>query len=203
MLSGGGALRWYRDTFQPAADYSAITSGAATAPAGCEGLIFLPYLTGERTPYADPDARGVFFGATLRSTQDWFARSVLEGVAYSVNDATALLTSLNVPINEVRAIGGGAKSTLWLQIMADVTNQKHVLPTLDEGPAAGAAILAAVGAGTFANVKDACAALVGTTPAATPGPDASTYAKWAPHYQALYPALQASFKAVARTAAGA
>jgi xylulokinase len=128
---------------------------------------------------------------------------VLEGVAYSVNDATALLTSLNVPINEVRAIGGGAKSTLWLQIMADVTNQKHVLPTLDEGPAAGAAILAAVGAGTFTNVKDACAALVGTTPAAVPGSDASTYAKWVPHYQALYPALQASFKAVARTAAGA
>lgn len=203
MLSGGGALRWYRDTFQPAAGYTEITSGAATAPAGCEGLIFLPYLTGERTPYADPDARGVFFGATLRTTQDWFARAVLEGVAYSVNDATALLTTLDVPISEVRAIGGGAKSTIWLQIMADVTNQKHVLPTLDEGPAAGAAILAAVGAGTFANVKDACAALVGTTPAAVPGPDASLYAKWAPHYQALYPALQASFKAVARTAAGA
>ena len=92
MLSSGGSLRWYRDTFAPGEAYDSITGRAANAPAGCEGLQFLPYLTGERTPYPDPDGRGVFFGATLRSTQDWFARAVLEGVAYSFKDAFALLT---------------------------------------------------------------------------------------------------------------
>ena len=203
MLSGGGALRWYRDTFQPSVDYKTITEQAAIVPAGCEGLIFLPYLTGERTPYADPDARGVFFGVTLRTTSAWFARAVLEGVSYSINDATSLLSNLNVPMGEVRAIGGGAKSPLWLQIIADTTRLKQVLPTLDEGPAAGAAILAAVGAGAYKSVREACETLVSTAVAAVPGHDVSVYARYAPIYQGLYSVLKDSFASVAQHAGSA
>lgn len=201
MLSSGGSLRWWRDTFDPGADYGAITAGAATAPPGCEGLLFLPYLTGERTPYPDPDARGTFFGATLRSDKNWFARAVLEGVGYSFKDAFSLLSEIGVPVTEVRAIGGGAKSPFWLQMMADMSHQAHVTPTIDEGPALGAALLAGVGAGAYSCVEESCAAAIATRPAATPDADtAAIYDKWHPLYKSLYPALKASFAEAARLA---
>jgi len=200
MLASGGSLRWYRDTFAPGEAYDAITAGAATTPPGCEGLIWLPYLSGERTPYPDPDARGAFFGATLRtSSRDWFARAVLEGVAYSFKDAFSLLEAIGVPVQEVRASGGGAKSAFWLQILADVIGQPHVLLHVDEGPAFGAALLASVGTGAYASVPEACAAAIRTTDETRPNPETSAaYARYYPIYRELYPALQASFRSVSK-----
>jgi xylulokinase len=200
MLSSGGSLRWFRDTFAPGATYDEITAGAAGVPAGCEGLVFLPYLTGERTPYPDPDARGVFFGATLRTgTRDWFARAVLEGVAYSFKDAFSLLGDIGVPVREVRASGGGARSPFWLQILADMTNQPHVLLHADEGPAFGAALLAGVGTGAFASVPEACRATIRSVSETRPDPSTvAAYARYYPVYRALYPALRESFARVSR-----
>jgi xylulokinase len=209
MLSSGGSLRWLRDTFfhpegvvarTTGGDaYDLMTRGAATVPPGSEGLLFLPYLTGERTPYPDPDATGVFFGATLRTTRAYFARAVLEGVAYSFKDAFRLLEEIGVPVSEVRASGGGAKSAFWLQILADVIGQPHRLLNVDEGPAFGAALLAGVGTGAFATVPEACAATLRTTSETKPNAEtAAVYAKYYPLYRELYPLLQASFKKAAQ-----
>lgn len=199
VISAGGSLRWYRDTFAAGTSYNDITAGAATAPAGCEGLLYLPYLAGERNPYFDPDARGVFFGATLRSTKDWFARAVLEGVSYAFKDLFTLFAEMGVPVSEIRASGGGAKSPFWLQLMADVIEKKHVLLTIDEGPALGAALLAAVGTGAYTSVPEACAATVSTRPGAEPdAAQSAVYNRYYPTYRALYPALQESFAQVAR-----
>lgn len=198
VISAGGSLRWYRDTFTQGKSYNDITAGAATAPTGCEGLLYLPYLAGERNPHFDPEARGVFFGATLRSTQDWFARAVLEGVSYAFKDLFTLFEEMGVPVSEIRASGGGAKSPFWLQMMADVIQKKHVLLTIDEGPALGAALLAAVGTGSYASVPEACAATVSTRPGAEPhAAQSEVYTRYYPTYRALYPALAASFQAVA------
>ncbi|MBB6050574.1 xylulokinase [Armatimonas rosea] len=195
VISAGGSLRWYRDTFAAGTSYNDITAGAATAPAGCEGLLYLPYLAGERNPYFDPDARGVFFGATLRSTKG----AVLEGVSYAFKDLFTLFAEMGVPVSEIRASGGGAKSPFWLQLMADVIEKKHVLLTIDEGPALGAALLAAVGTGAYASVPEACAATVSTRPGAEPdATQSAVYNRYYPTYRALYPALQESFAQVAR-----
>jgi xylulokinase len=198
VLSAAGSLRWYRDTFAPGKSYDAITAGAATAPPGCEGLQFLPYLTGERTPYPDPDARGVFFGATLRSEADWFARAVLEGVAYAMKDSFTLLDGLNVPVSEVRITGGGAKSAFWRQILADVVGYPHLTLAVDEGPAVGAALLAAVGTGTYSSVPEACEATIRTVRETRPTPDGvATYLPYYTLYRSLYPALKNAFTTVA------
>lgn len=203
VLSAGGSLRWYRDTFAPGETYDAITKGAQqSAPVGCEGLLFLPYLTGERTPHPDPDARGVFFGATLRSTKDWFARAVLEGVAYGLKDSFTLLADIKVPVSQVRASGGGARSPFWLQINADVICQPHVLLNVDEGPAFGAALLAAVGTGAYATVPEACRATIKTTSETKPNPqNAAIYERYYPLYRSLYPALKQAFGEVSRLSA--
>lgn len=199
VLSAGGSLRWYRDTFAPGESYDAITTGAASAPAGCEGLLFLPYLTGERTPHPDPDARGVFFGATLRSQKNWFARSVLEGVAYALKDSFTLLDDIGVPVRQVRASGGGARSPLWLQIQADIIDQPHVLLNVDEGPAFGAALLAGVGTGAFTSVPEACRATIRTVSETEPDPaNAAVYGRYYPIYRELYPALKEGFARVSQ-----
>lgn len=204
VLSAGGSLRYYRDTFAaPGEDYNAITAQAATAPAGCEGLQFLPYLTGERTPHPDPDARGVFFGATLRSERSWYARAVLEGVAYALKDSFTLLDAIGVPVSQVRASGGGARSPFWLQIQADVIGQPHALLNVDEGPAFGAALLAGVGTGAFASVPEACDATI--RPVSETKPDAknqATYARYYPVYRSLYPALKNAFADVSGLSSG-
>ncbi len=202
VLSAGGSLRWYRDTFAPTSSYDALTEGAASAPVGCEGLLFLPYLTGERTPYPDPDARGVFFGATLRTEKNWFCRAVLEGVAYAHRDSFTLLSDIGVPVNQVRASGGGARSALWMQIQADVINQPHVTLHADEGPAFGAALLAGVGTGAFASVPEACRATIKTVSETTPNPDTvAVYQRYYPIYRSLYPALRNAFAEVSRVVA--
>ncbi len=206
-LSAGGSLRWLADTFfQPEGvvarttgedRYALMASGAGRVPIGSEGLVFLPYLTGERTPYPDADARGVFFGMTLRHKREHFTRAVMEGVAFALNDTFEIFAELAIPMTEVRAGGGGAKSPVWRQIHADVTGRPHVMLKIDEGPALGAALLAAVGTGAYATVADACRAAVQTAAAAAPDPAAhALYAKYYGVYRALYPALKDQFAAL-------
>ena len=207
VLSAGGSLRWLRDTFfQPEGvvartmgddPYNLMAQGAATVPPGSEGLIFLPYLTGERTPYPDANARGTFFGITLRHGRQHFARAVFEGVAYALNDTFQIFDEIGVPITQVRASGGGAKSPFWRQIHADVTGHPHVTLSVDEGPALGVALLAAVGTGAYATVADACRAAIQTVSETAPDPQAHTeYQKYYGVYRALYPALKEQFAAV-------
>jgi xylulokinase len=208
MLSAGGSLRWYRDTFCGAEKevaslegrdpYELIIEEAATAPAGCEGLLFVPYLTGERTPHADANAKGVFFGIHLRHTKAHFARSVLEGVAFGLKDSFEIIKSMGVPMDEVRASGGGARSKLWRQIQADVNDLPLVTINVDEGPAYGAALLAGVGAKVFRTVEEACDASIKVVSRMSPRKKTrSLYARYYKEYCALYPALKARFAAVA------
>ena len=199
QLSAGGSLRWLRDTLFPGVEYSDLTKGAASVPSGSEGLIFLPYLAGERTPHPDPYARGAYFGLTLRHTAEHFVRSTLEGVSYGLRDQFEIFHDLGVEIRQVRASGGGAKSPLWSQINADITGYEHVTLSVDEGPALGAALLAAVGVGKFATVADACAAAVHVTGSTEPKPEnVSEYNKYYPIFRSLYPALKPQFDAVSK-----
>ncbi|GAB4466209.1 MAG: xylulokinase [Armatimonadaceae bacterium] len=194
ILSAAGSFEWYRDTFEPQASYDAITERAANAPAGCEGLLFLPYLAGERNPYFDPEARGVFFGATLRSQQSWFARAVLEGVAYAINDLFQLVGDAGITVDEVRAIGGGVRSALWRQIVSDVACQSLWQVNVEEGPAYGAAVLAMVGTGAYGSVPEACSATIRTTTETKPDSErGAVYAQYYPLYRKLYPLLKDSF----------
>jgi len=208
MLSAGGSLRWYRDTFADAEKsvaalagrdpYEYITEQADTAPVGSEGLIFLPYLTGERTPHADPHARGVLFGLSLRHTKAHVARAILEGVAYGMRDSLEIIKGMGVPITEVRASGGGARSRLWRQIQADVNGVPMVTINVDEGPAYGAALLAAVGAGIFPSVQEACDATISVSNTLEPMKEATEiYGKYYAVYRALYPDLKEHFRKIA------
>ncbi len=207
MLSAGGSLRWYRDTFcecetavanaQGRDPYEIMCDEAAAAPAGCEGLIFLPYLTGERTPYPDASARGVFFGATLRSNRAAFIRSVLEGVAYGLRDSFGILEEMGVPIKQVRSSGGGARSRLWRQIQTDVTGYDHVTINIDEGPALGVALLAGVGVGIYDSVESACRSVIKVTNTTSSDPAAKRiYQNYYPVYRSLYQSLKSDFAAV-------
>jgi xylulokinase len=213
MLSAGGSLRWYRDTLaQPESafarilgrdPYETIAQTAAAAEPGCEGLIFLPYLTGERTPYPDPNARGVFFGLTLRHDKRHMARAVLEGVAYGLRDSFEILDAMGVPVEQVRASGGGARSPLWRQIQADVTDREHVTINVDEGPAFGVALLAGVGTGVWSTVAEACRATIRVVDRAAPDPQAhAIYNRFYPIYRSLYAALKEPFAAVTAASQG-
>jgi len=209
MLSAGGSLRWYRDTFAHEEKsvaalagrdpYEYITEQAATAPVGSEGLIFLPYLTGERTPHADPHARGVLFGLSLRHTKAHVARAILEGVAFGMRDSLEIVKGMGVPIAQVRASGGGARSKLWRQIQADVNSVPMVTINVDEGPAYGAALLAAVGSGIFGSVEDACDATIRVVDKLEPMKGNSRlYDKYYAIYRALYQDLKRHFNEVAQ-----
>jgi len=208
MLSAGGSLRWMRDTLcgaevQVAAEmdadpYALMTAEAAQAPVGSEGLVFLPYLTGERTPYPDPNARGVFFGLSLRHGKAHMIRSILEGVAYGLRDSFEIIEAMGVEIGEVRASGGGARSALWRQIQTDVTGHPHSTINVDEGPAYGVALLAAVGIGVYDSVEEACGATINTVDA--PKVNAASHRLYSDYhrvYQRLYRQLAGSFQAVA------
>jgi len=203
QLSSGGSLRWLRDTFFPGTKYPDLTLGAKKIPAGSEGLIFLPYLTGERTPYPDPFARGDYFGITLRHNKDHFVRSTMEGVSYGLRDQFEIFKELGVEINQVRSSGGGADSPLWNQINASITGYEHVTLAVNEGPALGAALLAAVGTGQFATVADACLSAVKTTGSIKPDEDdVKTYNKYYPVFHSLYPALKEQFETVSKMSLG-
>lgn len=191
-LSAGGAFRWLRDVLEfrnadfgmrnadPRFPYDQLTAMAAAVPPGAEGLLFLPYLTGERTPHLDPLARGAFVGLTARHTTAHLIRAVMEGVVYSLRDGLDIMRGLNVPIEQIRATGGGARSALWRQMQADIYGAEVVTLSAEEGPAYGAALLAGVGTGLFASVADAvdrCVSIAGRTP-----PDPTTQ----PHYEKAY-----------------
>lgn len=191
MLSAAGSLQWYRDTMSPETIFDELLEEVEEIPAGSDGLFFLPYLTGERTPHPDPDARGAFIGLTARHTRGHLTRAVLEGVAFGLKDSFTLLAAAGLPEEyEVRISGGGAKSPLWQQIIADVLGAPLVNVTTTEGGAFGAALLAAVGAGAFASVEEACNATIHTGATVTPGANQATYARVYERYRTLYPALK-------------
>ncbi|MBI3990821.1 MAG: xylulokinase, partial [Candidatus Omnitrophica bacterium] len=170
------------------------TEEAATAPAGCEGLVFLPYLMGERTPYADPDAKGVFFGLTMRHSKSHLVRAVMEGVAFGMNDSLQLIRGLRIPVGEIRLSGGGGRSRLWRQIQADVYNHPVVTINIDEGPAFGAALLAGVGTGIYKSVKEACNATIEVAEEIAPiKENVKIYQEQYGLYQRLYPSLKEMF----------
>ncbi len=193
-LSAAGSLQWYHDALGHGLSFDELLAPAAEVPAGSDGLIFLPYLSGERTPHPDPLARGAFVGLTTRHTQAHMTRAVLEGVAYSLKDCFNLMANANLPANlEIRASGGGAKSRLWKQIIADVLNATLMTTNSTEGAAYGAALLAAVGAGVFPDVRTATSTAIKTSDAVTPSANVAAYAAAYPNYRALYPALKDIF----------
>ncbi len=157
MLSCGGALRWYRDTITPGLTYDQISAEASAVAPGCEGLTFLPYLTGERCPHNDPYARATFAGMTLGHTRSHISRAVFEGISFGLLDGMNLLLNLGTTASEIRVTSGGAKSPFWVQMLADVFEKPCSTLECDEGPAYGAAILAGVGIGIWPNVEVACA----------------------------------------------
>ncbi|MDE2857047.1 MAG: xylulokinase [Chloroflexota bacterium] len=194
MLSAAGSLQWYKDTFAAAMDYDSLLAEAAAVPAGSEGLFFLPYLTGERSPHPDPLARGAFIGITSRHSRGHMTRAVLEGVAFGLKDSFTLIDQVGLPEEfEVRISGGGAKSPVWQQIIADVLGAPLVNVNTTEGGAFGAAVLASVAAGVFDDVASACAAMIQTGQSVTVGANAAIYAERYGIYQSLYPTLQQTF----------
>ena len=194
MLSAAGSLRWFRDTLAPGEPFEALVSSAATVPAGSEGLLFLPYLSGERSPYPDPLARGAFVGLNLGHGRAHLVRAVLEGVAFGLRDGLDLMIAAGMPApSQVRASGGGIASPLWRQILADVLDTELATVSTTEGAAYGAALLATEAAGWFPTVESAVAALVRATPVASPGPDVQGYRDAHAAYRELYPALRPFF----------
>jgi xylulokinase len=194
MLSAAGSLRWLRDTLAPGTGYPELVEPAAAVPPGAEGMWFLPYLSGERSPHPDPLARGAFVGLTLAHDQRHFVRAVLEGVAFGLRDGLDLMVAAGMPAPvEVRASGGGLASPTWRQILADVLEAEISTVTTTEGAAYGAALLATPAAGWFSTVDEAVAATVRTAPIASPGGNASAYREAHATYRQLYPALTPFF----------
>ena len=198
MLSAAGSLQWYRDTLAPGVSFDTLVNEAGDIKAGSEGLLFLPYLTGERTPYPDPLVRAAWIGLTVRHTRAHMTRAVLEGVAFGIKDSFRLILQAGLGhIEQVRISGGGAKSELWRQIMADVLGVELVTVNTTEGAAYGAALLAGVGAGFYENVPAACEATIQITGRTSPTQATRAYQDYYPHYCALYPALAPEYKAMA------
>ena len=194
MLSAAGSLRWFRDALAPGEPFGELVDRAGEVPAGSDGLLFLPYLSGERCPYPDPLARGAFVGLTLGHDRRHMTRAVLEGVAFGLRDGLDLMIGAGMPVPaQILASGGGTASPLWRQILADVLGAAIATPVTTEGAAYGAALLAAVGAGWFPTVEAGVDALVRATPTNEPGPDAVRYAEAHAIYRDLYPALGPSF----------
>ncbi len=207
-LAAGGSFKWLRDTVFAdskaalAAEgkdvYDVMTALAAQSQPTAEGLLFLPYLNGERTPYPDENARGVFFGLSYRHGLGEICRSVMEGVTYSLRDTIEILREFDVQVDEVRASGGGAKSELWRQMQADIFNASVVTTNLEEGPSAGAAIMAAVGAGAYRSVGEACDSIVKIVSCTNPiGRNVAQYEEFYQTYRSLYPTLKPAYDAQA------
>lgn len=192
MLSAAGSYKWFKETFAPDLTYDELNRAAAEVPAGSGGLVFLPYLTGERTPHPDPLARGAFVGLTVRHRLGHMARAVMEGVAFGLRDSVELMAA-EIELGEVRVSGGGASSDLWLRIIADVIGLPVRVVGTAESAAHGAAMLAAVGAGAFTSVAEACEAAVELGEFTEPGRDVAIYTDVYRVYRDLYPALSDSF----------
>lgn len=209
VLSAGGSYQWYRNQLGQAEaavaesmgvdPYELLTAEAAQAPAGSEGLYFLPYLTGERTPHADPHARGAWIGLSLRHGRRHMTRSVLEGATYAMRDCLEIIQGMNIPVSEIRLSGGGARSQFWRQLQADIYGQPVVTINAEEGPAYGVALLAAAGTGAYDNVVEACEATISVV-SSTPNDPANTatYNRYYPLYGKLYRSLKDDYAAIAR-----
>jgi xylulokinase len=199
VTQGAGlSLQWFRNQFAPGAGYDALTAEAAQAPAGAQGLFWLPYLMGERTPHLDATARGGWVGLTASHTRADLIRAVIEGVSYSQRDCLDIIEELGVSVSSVRASGGGAKSAFWRQLLASILNKRVVTLETQEGSAYGAALLALAGGGEYASVQEVCRATIRETDSVPPcAPDAALYAKGHRIYQSLYPALRPMYAQVA------
>jgi xylulokinase len=204
MLSAGGSFQWFRHQLgaeeislakkKKVDPYELLIAGAQRAPGGCEGLFFLPYLTGERCPHPDPNARGGWIGITARTTRDMLIRSVLEGVTYGMRDALEIMKQMNVAITQVRASGGGARSAFWRQLQADIYQQPIVCTNATEGPAYGVALLAGVGTGVWKSVEEACRSSIKQTQKVSPNKKAAViYEKHYQVYDKLYGNLKERF----------
>ena len=194
MLSAAGSLRWFRDALAPGEEFGALAASAGEVEAATDGLFFLPYLSGERSPHPDPLARGAFVGLALRHDRRHMVRAVLEGVGFGLRDGLDLMLAAGVPRPlQIRASGGGLASPVWTQILADILDAELVTTSTTEGAAYGAALLAAVGVGWFADVPTAAAALVRISPVARPLAAHSAYADAHAAYRELYPALAPIF----------
>ncbi|GAB5491074.1 MAG: xylulokinase [Phototrophicaceae bacterium] len=194
MLSAAGSLQWYRDTIAPDIDFDTLLAETQEIPAGSEGLLFMPYLTGERTPHPDPLARGAFIGLTSRHTRAHMTRAVLEGVAFGLKDMFTLIDNVGLPDTfEVRISGGGAKSPIWQQIIADIFGAALVNVNTPEAGAFGAALLASVAVGAFPDVASACSATITTGERVEPNENVDVYAEIYKKYVMLYPTLKDIF----------
>lgn len=203
MLSAAGSFQWYKNQLGKEEQvreesgegnaYDLLTQSATTVDPGCEGLVFLPYLSGERTPYPDPHARGAFVGMTLRHSKAHLTRAVLEGVSYGLKDSLSLMQELGIRPSKIILSGGGARSELWKQMLADIFETSCCLVNATEGAAYGAALLAAVGCGSLPSVEDASREWIRETEQVETGPNFSEYKKNYGIYQDLYPALKKTF----------
>jgi xylulokinase len=198
MLSAAGSLRWFRDILKPDLPFDEFVAPADQIQPGSEGLLFLPYLTGERTPHPDPLARGAFIGLTVRHTLPHLIRAVLEGVGFGLRDSFELMKETGVAeIKQVRVTGGGARSPLWRQILADILGTELVTVNSMEGAAYGAALLAATGVGIFKDVPEACTRAIQITDTVKPGSAQQAYEEFYPLYRDLYPLLSPKFNSIA------
>lgn len=188
-LAAGGALRWYHDTMAPEVPYGDLMAVAERSQPGSRGVLFLPHLSGERSPHLDPDARGAWVNLSLAHTQADLVRAVLEGVAFGLKAALEVVNELS-PVQQLLATGGGARSPLWLQILADILQTELVAPKTEEGAAYGAAILAMVGIGAYADLDSALKLIPHATQSITPHSH-EVYDTSFQRYKALYEALKA------------
>jgi len=209
MLSAGGSFQWFRnhmaigevaDAKRKKVDpYELLIAEAAAAPAGCEGLFFLPYLTGERCPHPDPNARGGWIGLTARHNRAAMIRSLLEGVTFGMCDAVRIMEGMGIGIKTVRLSGGGARSSFWRQLQADIYNKNVAVINAQEGPAYGVALLAGVGTGIWTDVPQACKAAIRETEKLQPQKAvAKKYAAHHVQYQRLYGVLKDEFARIAQ-----
>jgi xylulokinase len=195
VTQGAGlSLQWFRNQLAPGIEYDVLTAEATTARVGSQGLYWLPYLMGERTPHLDASARGGWIGLTAKHKRADLIRSLLEGVSYSQKDCLDIIEQIGVAVESVRASGGGARSAFWRQMLADVFAKRVVTLQTQEGSAYGAALLALVGTGIYASVPEVCRAAIREVDSVSPQPDAvRIYAEGHRVYQSLYPALQAFY----------
>jgi xylulokinase len=192
MLSAAGSLQWFRDALAPQAGFEEIVAEASQVPAGSHGLLFLPYLSGERTPHADPLARGSWVGLTVRHQRGDLTRALLEGVAFGLKDIFSLMQGVGVgSVDQVRVSGGGARSILWRQILADILGVELVTVNTTEGAAYGGALLAGVGADVWPDAEAACAQTIKVMEHVSPAEkNADCYQRMYEQYRDLYPALK-------------
>ena len=213
VLSAGGSFQWFRNKLgteeirlaeQRKIDpYELLVAQATEAPPGSEGLFFLPYLTGERTPHADPDAKGAWIGLSLRHGRSHMIRAVLEGATYAMRDSLEIIKGMGVPVRQIRVSGGGARSQFWRQMQADIYGRKVSTINAEEGPAYGVALLAMVGTGEYSSVAEACDATIHVVSETTADRrSVMSYNKSYPVYGSLYQSLRSDFRDISTLVTG-